>query len=458
MWTISEVKARARAAFKANYWPCVAVALLAGATMGNCNFRFNAGDLPWTPSSPSVSCDAESPPAGGTGDAQAPAGEGGEVETRSAGTDRIPSGPAWCPANPGAWVIVAAFALGIPAIVLLRLLLLNPLAVGCANFFLRNTSGKADFNAVGTPFRSWKRVVRGMFLRDWYLFLWSLPALLGLVGLVLWGVVLHASPRPEILAACAVTALLWIPAAVKSYSYRLVPYLLADDPALSGREAIDRSRALMDGNKARALLLDLSFAGWLLLSILTLGILLVFHAGPYIQCANAGLYRALVPPRSGPAVPPPLPDGSRRGGRGLLYGGIGLAALFMVACCAAIVAASVWMCRGSEATIVIRGQYDTLPPTPEDIRREWGVIIHDVLHVGEAPVAGIFLQPLRDGNFRLHVMRDAKGARHVCTRTAQEYARLKAEGVPPRYRGPDDDLWAFSCGPELFPAPPAPAP
>lgn len=454
MWTIAEVKARARAAFKANYWPCVAVALLAAATMGNCHFRLNAGQLPWPSSSPSVCSDAEPPSADcAAGDAEAPAGVGGEDESPFPGTGRSLSGWERAVPNPGAWVIIAAFAVGIPAAFLLRLLLLNPLAVGCANFFLRNTSGKADFNAVGVPFRSWKRVVRAMFLRDWFLFLWSLPAFAGGLLLLDLGVLLHASARPEVLAACGVVLLLCIPVAVKIYSYRLVPYLLADDPALSGREAIDRSRALMDGNKAHALLLDVSFAGWMLLSVLTLGLLFVFHVGPYIQCANAELCRALVPPRRGPAVPPPLPTGPRGGGRGLLYGGVGLAALFMFACFVGIMATSVWLCSGSEASIVIHGQYDTLPPTPEDIRREWGVIIHDVLHADSDPVAGIDLRPQRDGNFRLTVLLDSKGARHVCERAAQEYARLKAEGVPPRYRAPDDDLWAFSGGNDLFPPP-----
>ena len=465
MWTIAEVKAKARAAFKANYWPCVAVALLAAASMGNCNFRINAGQGPWTSSSPSVCRDAEPPSADGDGSSSLNSGgsgagvavsEGGEDESLFPETGRNLSGREKGVVNPVAWVIIAAFAVGIPAMFLLRLLLLNPLAVGCAGFFLRNTSGKADFNAIGDPFRSWKRVVRTMFLRDWFLFLWSLPGIVGCLGLLGWGVLLHASAHPEVLAAYGVVLLLWIPVAVKIYSYRLVPYLLADDPALSGREAIDRSRALMDGNKAHALLLDVSFVGWMLLSILTLGILFVFHVGPYIQCANAEFFRALVPPRPGSAVPPPLPTGPRRGGRGLLYGGIGVAALFMVACFTAIVATSVWLCTGSEASIVIRGQYDSLPPSPEDIRREWGVIIHDVLHAESDPVAGIHLRPLRDGNFQLIVSRDAKGALYVCEGVAREYARLKADGVPPRYRPPDDELWAFSGGLELFPASPAP--
>ena len=125
----------------------------------------------------------------------------------------------------------------------------------------------------------------------------------------------------------------------------------------------------------------------------------------------------------------------------------------MIGCVGVIIATSWWLCRPSEANIVIRGQYDSLPPSPEDIRREWGVIIHDVLFVGSQEADGIRLEPLPDGNFRLTIRSEAKGARNKCKMAAEDYARLKAEGIPPRYRAPDDELWALSGGNEVFPVP-----
>ena len=76
--------------------------------------------------------------------------------------------------------------------------------------------------------------------------------------------------------------LLWyclciVPGIIKSYSYMLVPYILADNPNMDTMEAIDLSKKMMDGHKAEAFVLGLSFIGWIFLSYFTCGILLYFH-------------------------------------------------------------------------------------------------------------------------------------------------------------------------------------
>ena len=70
-------------------------------------------------------------------------------------------------------------------------------------------------------------------------------------------------------------------------------FILKDHPEISGQEAIHRSRVLMDGNKMKLFLLYLSFIGWALLCILTLGFgfLLLF---PYVQASLAAFYQDLV--------------------------------------------------------------------------------------------------------------------------------------------------------------------
>ena len=83
-----------------------------------------------------------------------------------------------------------------------------------------------------------------------------------------------------------------IPGIVKSYSYAMTPYILLDKPELSATEAIDDSRSMMDGHKMELFLLDLSFIGWILLSALTCGALLLYVA-PYMQAARAEFYRTL---------------------------------------------------------------------------------------------------------------------------------------------------------------------
>ena len=67
---------------------------------------------------------------------------------------------------------------------------------------------------------------------------------------------------------------------------------LLDKPELSANEAITDSRMMMRGHKMELFLLDLSFIGWILLSILTFGILFIYVV-PYMQAARAEFYRTL---------------------------------------------------------------------------------------------------------------------------------------------------------------------
>lgn len=62
------------------------------------------------------------------------------------------------------------------------------------------------------------------------------------------------------------TLLLIIPGIVKAYAYRMVPYLLADNPNLGAKRAIELSDQMTDGHKGDIFILDLSFLGWYLLA------------------------------------------------------------------------------------------------------------------------------------------------------------------------------------------------
>ena len=73
----------------------------------------------------------------------------------------------------------------------------------------------------------------------------------------------------------------------------MVPYILLDEPELSPKEVITRSRKMMNGNKWRAFLLDLSFIGWALLSLITCGLVGLLYEEPYRRSARAALYHEL---------------------------------------------------------------------------------------------------------------------------------------------------------------------
>jgi uncharacterized membrane protein len=64
-----------------------------------------------------------------------------------------------------------------------------------------------------------------------------------------------------------------IPGLIKAYSYAMAFYLLKKNPGMDALESISTSKKLMDGRKADLFMLDLSYIGWYLLGILTLGIL-----------------------------------------------------------------------------------------------------------------------------------------------------------------------------------------
>lgn len=72
----------------------------------------------------------------------------------------------------------------------------------------------------------------------------------------------------------------------------MCPYILRDCPNMDALEVIDTSRAMMDGNKWRLFCLQLSFIGWILLSVITLGIANLYVI-PYQQTAIAAFYDAV---------------------------------------------------------------------------------------------------------------------------------------------------------------------
>ena len=145
---------------------------------------------------------------------------------------------------------------------LINIFVKNVLSVGCRRWFVINKTDNPELGEIIHPFKyGYFNVVKTMFLMNLYL--------------VLWGF------------------LLVIPMFIKFYEYRMVPYLLAENPQMSSKEAFETSAYMMDGNKWNVFVLDLSFLGWMFLAMFTFGILNVFYVDPYIQTTQAELYIAL---------------------------------------------------------------------------------------------------------------------------------------------------------------------
>ena len=142
------------------------------------------------------------------------------------------------------------------------LLLTGPLTFGMAQTALKVVRGKnIEFNDLFTGFKSFSRAFLLALLKEIFIMLWSL--------------------------------LFIIPGIIKTYSYSMAYYILIDNPQMSANEAIKKSNELMNGNKWRLFCLELSFIGWDLLSVLTVGIL-QYWITPYKETAYAAFYEEIM--------------------------------------------------------------------------------------------------------------------------------------------------------------------
>lgn len=96
--------------------------------------------------------------------------------------------------------------------------------------------------------------------------------------------------------------LLVIPGIIASYKYAMAPFILQENPGMKPGDAITASKERMEGHKGDLFLLDLSFIGWSLLSVLTLGIGNLW-LNPYINASRAAFYRDLRPTLDIPQTP-----------------------------------------------------------------------------------------------------------------------------------------------------------
>ena len=90
------------------------------------------------------------------------------------------------------------------------------------------------------------------------------------------------------------TLLLIIPGIIAAFNYSMSFYILADDNSLSATEAIDRSKAMMNGHKWKLFCLGCRFIGWALLCTLTIGIGFLWLA-PYAGVSMVKFYDDIKP-------------------------------------------------------------------------------------------------------------------------------------------------------------------
>ncbi|MBQ3922819.1 MAG: DUF975 family protein [Spirochaetales bacterium] len=83
-----------------------------------------------------------------------------------------------------------------------------------------------------------------------------------------------------------------IPGIIAAFRYSMTFYILADNPEMSGIDALNKSKEMMKGHKWEFFLLQLSFIGWCLLVPFTFGLLLIWLT-PYMETTTALYYEKL---------------------------------------------------------------------------------------------------------------------------------------------------------------------
>ena len=204
MWTRELLKRNAKEIFKRNYWTCVGVSLVLAALTGG----------------------------------------GSSVIGRIGGNDTSVSyhhyGSDYYYGDSARGFMISMFIVAVTLIIALAAIAFtifagNVFKIGGCSFFIKNRTMTGTFGSLLDGFKSghYGNVVKTMFFYDLYIALWSL--------------------------------LLVVPGIIKSYEYRMVPYILAENPGLS-------------------------FIGWALVAGITCGIAGVFYVAPYVNATNTELY------------------------------------------------------------------------------------------------------------------------------------------------------------------------
>lgn len=233
MWNRVDLKERAKEKIGKNYWPCVAVSfiylLVTGLILG---------------------------------------GSGAARGVMSSITGDISYAIDYFTEQPGvvSGILLGVIGIGIIGIaisMILKIFVVYQLEVGAKGFFIKNMYTNPKIGDILETYNngSMKTVAITRFLMDLFIGLW--------------------------------TCLFIVPGIIKSYEYSMIPYILADHPDITWREAFELSKQMTNGHKMDLFILDLSFIGWRILAGFTCGLLGVFYVNPYYEQTLAEAYEVL---------------------------------------------------------------------------------------------------------------------------------------------------------------------
>ena len=232
MWTCSLLKTNAKQALRGRYWRCFWICLVLG-LVGVGGSSASTGGSRYTMDT---------------------------VTGSDTAYDRVVDYLDRLPYQALMAVMIVA-VLAVLASLLWSIFVAAPLEVGRDRYFMESRQALSPAATVTSVFRTpYMNVVKVQFLKNLKIF----------VG----------------------TRLFVVPGIYWDYCYALVPYLLAENPYMTTTRAMQLSKDIMDGEKFHYFVLGLSFAGWILLCMFTLGIG-YFFLEPYRQATDAEFYAAM---------------------------------------------------------------------------------------------------------------------------------------------------------------------
>ena len=267
MWTRKSVKQKGKKAFFGNFWKCVLVAIILSIVIGAGGFGAGGGSSMSQTMTNIIASSNNSnnddrnvdTNVDNTDDDDASHKVTFDIDLanpRSIDQEDINIFIGFLVVGAVVYVVIMAFAMAF------RYFLMVPFEYGCRKFFRKNLDEPAKLTNIVYVFDShYKNIVKTAFLTDLFIWLWSL--------------------------------LFIVPGIIKAYSYRLVPYIMSENPEMNFRDAQAESARLMKGNKWKSFVLDLSFIGWDILTIMTWGLLEIFFVGPYKASTDAALYESI---------------------------------------------------------------------------------------------------------------------------------------------------------------------
>ena len=155
-------------------------------------------------------------------------------------------------------VVIAASIIGI----LIRIFIVYPIRIGETRIYLESINyKKTRIKRLTYAFKKGRYLgsVKALLLMEIKKFLWNLTIVGGII---------------------------------KNYSYKMVTYVIAENPNITAKDAIKISEEMMNGNKFQAFKLDVSFLGWCILQYITFGILGIY-VSPYYTSTYTILYKNL---------------------------------------------------------------------------------------------------------------------------------------------------------------------